>query len=203
MKFFICISLNAQIPSYEWIKGAGAGSNDAAESITTDKTGNIIVIGQYSNSILRFDSDSLEGNTAGYFMVKYDPLGNLIWLKTAGGHCHTSGSSVMVDLHGDILVAGNFYGSSIQFDSIILYNAGSWDAFLIKYDSAGNVIWAKRAGGNQHDNFDAMTADKDGNIAVTGRFQSAQIQFDSITLTNAGSGIYAFDALIAKYDPDG
>jgi hypothetical protein len=70
--------------------------------------------------------------------------------------------------------------------------------FIVKYDSSGNILWAKSAGGVNNEEGYSITTDASGNIIVTGYFSSPATTIGSITLTNAdGSGYYS-DMFIAK-----
>ena len=75
------------------------------------------------------------------------------WAKSGGGATSDDGSSVCQDNNGNIYVAG-FYNASPYsttigiFDSITIPYIGASQIFLVKYSSAGNIIWAKSIGGN-------------------------------------------------------
>ena len=63
---------------------------------------------------------------------------------------------------------------------------------------APDFLWAQNNGGNGYDGAADLTVDIDGNVIVTGYFDST-ITFGSNVLTSAGS----YDIYIAKYSPDG
>src|SRR4051812_30404093 len=69
----------------------------------------------------------------------------------AGGNEWEYGKNLVTDAYGNIYVIGYFASSFLTFGSTVLSNAGgsnyTEDIFLVKYDSTGNVIWAKEAGG--------------------------------------------------------
>jgi PKD repeat protein len=71
--------------------------------------------------------------------------------------------------------------------------------FIVKYDSDGNALWAKNAGGTDNDYAFSVAADPSNNSYVTGFFFSPTITFGSVSLTNAGS----YDMFIVKYDASG
>jgi uncharacterized repeat protein (TIGR01451 family) len=72
-------------------------------------------------------------------------------------------------------------------------NAGDNDAWLAKYDAAGNRIWVRQIGTPRDDNAFAVATDRDGNIYLAGS------TFGSLGGANAG----AYDAWLAKYDHTG
>jgi hypothetical protein len=88
----------------------------------------------------------------------------------------------------------------IHFGTITLTNAGYGDAFLVKYDAAGNVIWAKSAGSSGEDNATSVTNDNSGYCYIAGFFTSPVLAFGTTDLTNHGSGTH--DIFATEYAPD-
>src|SRR5205823_5682183 len=70
---------------------------------------------------------------------------------------------------------------------------GAEDAFLIKYDSAGNLQWSKQFGTSSADFAKANTVDASGNVFVGGSTQG--------TMGQANAGDY--DAILGKFDSAG
>ena len=68
----------------------------------------------------------------------------------------------------------------------------------MKYNPQGNVIWARRYGGDHDDHADGIVVDAIGNLYLTGGFTSSTISFGSTTLTNADPG--TFDFYLTKFD---
>ena len=65
-------------------------------------------------------------------------------------------------------------------------------------------LWAKNAGGGLYtDEGYSVSTDAAGNVFVAGTFNSLNITFGSITLTNADSSGYTYSVFIAKYDANG
>lgn len=121
-----------------------------------------------------------------------------LWAKSAGGPSGELGQSIATDAAGNVYVTGNFYSTSITFDTITLTTAGSLDMYIVKYGPSGNVKWAKRAGGSGDEYSQGVAVDENGNVCVTGYFSSTSITFGSTSLTNAQSGIN--DIFLVKYD---
>ena len=184
-----------------WAKRAGGISFDCGWGVTTDLIGNLLVVGNFASSSIAFGSNILTNSSTIYdmFIVKYATNGNVLWAKSAGGAGNEAATSVTTDSVGNIYVAGYFYSSQITFGSFTLNNSGGQDAFVVKYDPSGNVIWAKSAGGANHDEFSSISTDGHANVFVTGQFQSPTINFATNVLTNTGNR----DFMIAKYDSSG
>lgn len=188
-----------------WAKRAGGIWLDAGFSVSADAGGNVFVTGMFSSSIIIFGSTTLTHTGAtgngDVFIAKYDPNGNVLWAKSAGGTSNDDGSSVSVDTGGNVFVTGRFEGS-ITFGSTTLSNAGRGsrdDIFIAKYDANGTMLWAKSAGGSGYDYSGTSSADIGGNLFVTGMFGSPAITFGTTTLINAG----IYNVFIAKYDANG
>src|SRR5688572_24937518 len=160
-----------QAPIWLWSKGAGGSKLDVANSIATDVNGNIYVAGYFNSSSITFGSyvlNNFNSDTSDLFLVKYGPSGNVIWAKSAGGNMNDRAQSVVTDESGNIYITGYFESASIDFDSATLTNTSALgsDIFLVKYNSLGDVMWAKSAGGNYTDAGTALAVDISGDILL-------------------------------------
>ncbi len=199
---FICLLSStsySQSPNWLWAKNAVGTGWDDGYSVAVDASGNAYVTGFYLSPTITFGNFTLTNAGADIFLVKYDAIGNVLWAKNGGGTTNDRGVSVAVDASGNAYVTGYFNSSTITFGTYTLTNAGSYDIFLVKYDSSGNVLWAKSAGGTSSDDGASVAVDASGNSYVTGAFSSDTITFGSYTLTNA-SGTEIF---LVKYDVSG
>ena len=71
--------------------------------------------------------------------------------------------------------------------------------FLVKYNSAGDVVWAKSGGGVGFDISESVATDALGNIYITGYYQSHTINFGTFSLTSpTPSAVF-----LVKYDSSG
>jgi hypothetical protein len=175
------------------------GSNYATGySLATDSLANVFVTGYFQSTSITFGTINLTGVAGGenIFLAKYDSSGNVIWAKGAGGTSLNESHSVTTDASGNSYITGMFSCNSITFGSTTLINTGYENAFLVKYDVAGNVLWAKKAGGTAGDWANSVATDAFNNVYITGQFYSPSITFGSTTLNNSGS----YDIFLAKYD---
>ncbi len=187
-----------------WAKAIGGTGYDEGSAIHTDTVGNVIVTGRFDSPSITFGTTTLTNASAGFsdlFVVKYSPSGNVLWAASAGGPTMDLGIAVSTDGDGNVLVTGRFNSSSITFGTTSLFNAGgnTYDNFVVKYDTSGNVVWATSAGGTSYDDGSGVSTDTSGNVFVTGTFWSPSITFGSTTLTNAGGS----DIFVVKYAPSG
>jgi hypothetical protein len=195
---FNVLNARAQVPTWEWAScaiGNGEGLN-----IARDLDGNVYLTGFYSDTISFGSHVLIDSNANGkLFIAKYDSLGNVIWARTAGGTGGVVGNCITTDLTGNIYVAGYFAAGSVSFDSFTINSAGGYDVCLVKYDSSGNALWARSAGGSSGDFCYGVSVDNQGNAYITGTYNGAPMTIGSYTLTNTGNA----DIFIAKYDSSG
>lgn len=123
------------------------------------------------------------------------------WVYGAGGIKEDEAMDVCYDNSGNIISAGYFSGQTIFANNLTLSTSGSGvsDLFILKSTAAGQVLWAKKAGGIGSDKALSVAADASGNIYITGFYYGAAT-FGSITL-NSVSGTQ--DGFIAKLDASG
>ncbi len=191
-----------------WAKSVEGTDNmdERVFSIAVDGIGNVYLAGMYSSPTLSFDSITItNAGIENIFLAKYDPNGNALWAKSTGGSYHDWAYSVAVDNSGNIYMTGVFQSPTISFGSITLTNddnTGNYtDLFLAKYDTDGNVLWAKSAGGTSYDWAMSVSVDASDKVLVSGYFYGPTLTFGSIDLTNVNA-MYG-DTFIAKYDESG
>ncbi|MEO8146087.1 MAG: SBBP repeat-containing protein [Bacteroidia bacterium] len=195
-----------QAPDWQWAKSAGGVDNAFSGGIAVDAYGNSYITGHFEGPSITFGSITLtnaKASTYDTFIVKYDESGNVKWAKRIGGTYNDLGFNITIDAKGNPCITGNFFSHHLFLGGTTLTNTnpGSPDIFIIKYDTSGNVLWAKSAGGTDYDFGSSIAAGANGNLYVTGSFISDSIHFDSITLVNANAPMA--DVFIARYDSSG
>jgi hypothetical protein len=203
-----------------WARRIGGNSGDDAQSVTTDSSENIVVVGTYFSNPLNIFA--VNGSTVSFsltrfgfedvFVVKYDSSGTPLWARILSGTGNDRAYSVSTDSSGNVIVTGryssnplNIYAANGTTVSFTLSNSGTNDIFVVKYDSSGTPLWARRMGGTGNDDARTVSTDSSGNIIVTGSYPSPLNIFAadgttvSFTLSNAGSN----DAFLVKYDSSG
>ena len=196
-------ALAAQAPGWLWAKGNGGNNYDEGTSIVTDAAGNIYSCGSFYNDTIVVGTDTLRSaGLTDIFIAKSDANGNILWVRSAGGTDQEFPAAVTTDLFGNIYFTGTFSSNSITFGTTTLLNPnlGFPDIFLVKYDSNGNVLWARREGQSDYDYASSVTTDPvTGEAYVGGAFYANSITVGSTTLPNNGM----YDVLLIKYDING
>ncbi|GEM_PF-3582190 len=200
---------SAYAQSLLWAKGIGGGGADYGNDVVTDAAGNIYITGYFSTSA-DFDSDSAILNlisNGGHDMLltKYNSAGNLLWVKSIGGVGSDWGTSVALDLYGNIFIVGHF-SDTVDFDSGTgtnpLISSGGIDIFLAKYDSSGNYLWANSIGGAGGDFAKEIAIDIMGNVYLTGYFEQT-VYFNPSIVIDSLITFGHQDIFLAKYHSSG
>jgi hypothetical protein len=173
---------------------------ESIEGVAFDHDGNTYITGWYTSTSFQLDTVTLT-NSGGwdYFIAKLDTGGNVIWARKANGTSDDMGTALTVDPLGNVIATGYYWSSPFILGTNTLANSGSCDAFIVKYDTDGNLIWAKKAGGNGIDLGNGISTDPSGNIYLTGQYSSSSFSFGNHTLSNSGSS----DVFSVKYSPGG
>lgn len=198
--------------SIVWAKTIGGiGSESSWGGITIDASGNVYLTGQFSSTVLTVGTFTL--NKSGnywndFYLIKLDNNGNVKWAKSGGGLRDECGTSVSVDLSGNVFITGYYTSDTIKIGSDTLINAvnfslPSQDIFLIKYDNTGSVKWAKSIGGSSNDIGRKVINDNLGFTYLTGYFASPTLSISASTFTLPNNGLAYNDILLLKYDLNG
>ncbi len=183
-----------------WAKNAGGTNHDQAYGITADVFGNVYVTGWFYSNSITFGTTTINNNGfIDYYILKFNSAGNPVWAKSAGSGLEDEGFGVTTDSLGYVYVTGNFHSTSIVFDTITLTSKGDRDMFICKYDTSGNIMWAKNTGGTLQDRGENIAVDTSGHILVAGWFYSTSMIFASDTLQNFNGN----DMFVVKYDTSG
>ncbi len=174
----------------------GAGEVAAA---AVDGAGNVYMAGYFEAGMI-FGSFTLTTTGASdnsFFLAKFDSNGTCLWAKAASGTGGSRAKSVVIDAAGNPILSGFFLGNT-TFGTNNLSSAGSWDIFLAKFNTTGDVVWIRPSGGIDDDYGYGVAVDSGNNIFSVGQFRNIS-SFGSTNLTSVGQ----HDGYIARYNTDG
>jgi hypothetical protein len=178
-----------------WEKSLGYNGSDNGYSVIQTIDNGYLLLG-----VLDVTASDGEGNNrissyrhAGgdYWAVKLDANGILEWSRYFGGNFTDTSYAACQTQGGDYIIIG----SSDSNDIDISNNKGTYDFWIIKISSEGNLIWEKSYGGSEIDEALDITPTTDGNFIVCGNTRSNNIDVSS----NNG----AADIWILKITPNG
>jgi hypothetical protein len=171
--------------SLSWAKQIGDCWNRAIGSASVALSdGSVVVTGRiYSGQVVFGEGEpnetSLDTNTGTLFLAKFAADGELAWVKQPTG----GGEGLSLSRYPDdtFVLTGILYGHMTlglgEPNETILDNPNSAyrDVFLAKYDGDGRLIWARRDGGELHENAYSVTVMPDGGAAITGDYTGIAI----------------------------
>ena len=200
-----------------WAARIGSTGQDAAYGIATDPSGNVLVTGAYGDAVTLYNTGGTSGATLTRtglyrdgFVAKYSSAGAVLWAARIVPTEACDGFGIATDSSGNVVVTGQYIGTTLTLyntdgtSGATLSNAGDFDVFVAKYNSAGAVLWATRIGSTIRDIGFGIATDTSGNVLVTGSYSAAVTLYNTggtsgATLSNAGGE----DVFVAKYTSAG
>lgn len=180
-----------------WVKKGTGGANDFSRGygIGLDSEGSVIGCGTFSGRIT-YGEHSLEASGGEYdfdtYMVKLNHEGGVQYLVKGGGYGMDQAMDLVTDQHGYAYMTG-FFSGEVHFGNLVLESFGKSDICIVKYNWAGEALWAKRAGGHFLDYGYGISNDTLGALYVCGNFQEGA-SFDDHSI----EGVGGMDMFIAK-----
>lgn len=138
-----------------WDKTYGGVMADVAKAVVVNPVDSGFIFTGYTGSI---------GN-GGYdvFLARTDKNGNLIWQKSFGGLDWDFGNDIVMGPDGNVVICGYTYNSKY----------GKKDGYILKVNSGtGALMWEKKYGGVEDDEFRAVKVTNDNFIIFTGETKS-------------------------------
>jgi len=176
------LGLTGYTPGFEETYG-GTG-NDRGLSVVETSDGGFAIAGETY-------SYGAGGND--FWLVKTDANGNEQWNQTYGGTNMEIGLSVVETGDGGFAISG--YTNS--------FGAGSYDAWLVKTDSAGNEQWNQTYGGIGDDGGFSVVQTDDGGYAISGFTGSYGAgSWDAWLVKSDSSGIAQWNQTYGETDAD-
>ncbi len=183
--------------NFRWLKNSIGNSTNTATSVAFNHQNGISVCGYFDNRIVISGSQlNTPSPSFDAYLASFDLNGDLNWLKRAGSSAEDQGYAVACDKQGNTYMTG-YYGGEISFGSTTLNFRGYNDAFIAKYDAAGNPLWARGAGGGNLDFATSVALDENNNCYISGSFEGSA-NFSGQIVTDADKGIF-----LASYDENG
>ncbi len=204
--FFAKYSKNG---AFIWAKKIGGSGYDYGRAIGIDSVGNVYITGSFE-STADFDPGTAVKNLISFggkdiYLAKYNANGDYVWAENIGGVGFDESNALSVNAAGVVTIAG-YFGNVVDFDPLSTTTSfdagGSSDPFFAKYNTNGNLIWAKDIAGSGESSAQNIFIDAAGFIYVTGNFFGTA-DFN----TGAGvfnlTGVSAKDAFYTKYNSTG
>lgn len=185
-----------------WSKNFGNAFNDVAGGLAVDPAGNITMVGSFDKSVsFGPGDDHTSRGEADAFIARFTGDGALVWAHSFGADREDIAYGVAADAAGNTVATGWFQGS-VDFGTGAITSKGNKDAFALKLDPAGAVIWVKTWGDRDHDQGRAIAIDGDGAAIVVGiyRFTLALTAAPLESVRADGDRVPKPDAFVIKLD---
>ena len=179
-------------------------SDFSCVSVVADENGNTYLTGNFTDSTFILGNDTLLGSGGNFFVAKFSPAGDVLWLRGCNHKSSSFGSGIAMGNDNNLYVTGNFASDTLSFDGIIsepVTSAGI-KVFVVKYDSLGNAIWARNSVGPGLSAAYSIAVDGSDNIYSTGFISNDSVRFGGQVLHPT----YINDttqAYLVKYDGEG
>ncbi len=172
----------------QWQRCLGGIGEEFPGGLAQTSDGGYVFCGSAS-----FDNGDVSGchGYSDYWVVKLDSTGVMQWQRCLGGSSNDAANSIVSTTDGGCLV----FGEASSNDGDVSANYGSWDAWLVKLDSFGNIEWDRNYGGSGSESGKALYVYNDTAIYLLSFSQST----DGDVSGNHGYG----DFWIAKTDING
>ncbi|MEI6579322.1 MAG: hypothetical protein WCN92_07635 [Eubacteriales bacterium] len=168
-----------------WKRALSGKMHSSIEGLAVNKNGDVFAAcitmstdGDFAKIAGRGQADTV--------ILKYDKDGTFKWVNTFAGSGVDELTSIAPSPDGGCVIAGR-YSIDLRNDASFkdYFNAGSFDAFLVKYSSGGSLVWAKPIAGFLNDEITGITAVNGGYVAV-GNSESNNRDFSTLGLYNKG-----------------
>ena len=162
----------------DWARSYGWYANEFAHGMAFDTQGNVILVGEYQDSII-FELDTIysldtlyygpPAQTYDVFVLTIDPQGTLLKIKADGWFGSEHFYDVAVDSRNFKLFTGmfrtfNFFGGN-------MHGKGYDDAFMVLMDTANVFKWKTAAQGRYIDRGEAVAIVGDTTYLMGGTYQ--------------------------------
>ncbi len=154
-----------------WAVKGGGPMNDAGLAVTADAGGTCFVTGYYDGSGTFGTASLTSQGSQDIFISKYNANGVFQMAKSHGGWANDKGFGILIDLNGDIILAGEFEGTA-TFDLNTIQVLGISDFYVARCNAMnGNSDWVVKGGAEDEDKLYGMSKDAANDIYITGYYR--------------------------------
>jgi len=132
----------------EWEKALGGSEHESGRAVARTTDGGYIIAGKTASY----------GTAGDFYVVKADASGNVEWENNFGGSSFEEAFAVQQTADGGYILVGDTNS----------YGAGQSDAYLVKTDASGNLIWDMALGAAGFDHGYAAEQTTDGGYIIAG-----------------------------------
>ncbi|MFN0212676.1 MAG: T9SS type A sorting domain-containing protein [Saprospiraceae bacterium] len=173
-----------------WQKTIGGTGFDYLYDVQETQNGDFVIGGGSSST----DGDLIGVNNNGgedYWIAMLSSDGDLLWNKTYGGSDKDGARGICVATDGSLMVSGQ----TGSFDGDVTGAYGGFDAWVLRLDTDGELLWQKVFGGSDYDAGFSVIQRTDNDFILAAETSS---QNGDVSGNHGGT-----DAWVVKYDKNG
>ncbi len=149
-----------------WRRYFGGSNNDRSYDVIETATGGFLMVGQSESN----DFDIIDDKGSyDFWIVNVSATGEKLWTKSFGGSEIDQGFGITSDGNGNYIMVGDTRSTNGD----VTTSNGNADAWVIKFNPEGNLIWQKSFGGTAFDSAKAITPLQNGDFAIAGNTRSS------------------------------
>jgi len=153
----------------EWDMTFGGAERDNGNAVQETSDGGYIIVGC---------TESYGSGNKDLWLIKTNSMGSKVWDNTLGGSTQDCGLSVQQTSDGGYITVG----------STESFGMGTKDAWLVKFDSMGKVLWEETYGLDGSDDVRSVQQTQDGGYIITGQTSSVEEGISQMWLIKTDSG---------------
>lgn len=185
---------------WNWVVSAGGPSFDESRSMGMFPSGDLMVGGVFSDSMMLSTQKLNSFGSYDVYSVRLTNKGRFVGGNNYGGLDADDGESVVVDKNGNYYVGGSFsVEANVGTELIDALDEASTDMFIAKFNNSGILQWVKVFGSKTYDEGAPYIAvDSLGAVYVAGGF-GGTAEFGTRSAMSGGK----LDAFVAKMSANG
>lgn len=165
-----------------WRRYFGGSNNDRSYDAAQTNDGGFLITG--ASESFDFDITDDKG-TYDFWAVRLSASGEKLWTKSFGGSEIDIGYALTKTQDGNYIMVGD----TRSMDGDVSMNNGNADAWVVKFDDNGAILWEKSFGGSEFDSARGIRQMANGSFVISGSSRSANGDLSS---NNGQNDIWIF-----------
>jgi hypothetical protein len=152
-----------------WTRTFGGGDDDFAYSVLQTTDGGYLVAGL---------NESWGAGGEDFYLIRTTAKGDTVWTRTYGGSNTDEAHALLETRDGGFLAVGSTHS----------YGAGDFDAYLVRTDTNGRLLWTRTYGGTGDDGAWSVAPAAGGGFLIAGYRSSAGRDRDALLVRTDNAG---------------
>ena len=170
-----------------WEKSFGYSGVDEGVSILETSDNHFILSGVLDVTASEGDGNSgrYSPRHAGgdYWSIKINASGDMVWSRFYGGSFTDNPAGIIENITSDLITVGGSDSNDVDISN----NKGTYDFWVIKSSSSGDIIWEKSYGGSEIDEARGVISTDNGDHIIVGDTRSEE---QDVSFNNGGADLW-------------